>query len=108
MNDQALIVSDKYNDYPLAGLSTGAQEQILFALRIGFARKLLQRETSFLILDDAFQYSDWQRRNLLVGKMRELAEAGWQIIYFTMDDHIRDLFDSVGKSFPAYKSIRLN
>ena len=29
----------------------------------------------------------------------DLAKMGWQIIYFTMDDHIRDLFERKGKLF---------
>jgi len=47
----------------------------------------------FLILDDAFQHSDWQRREWLVDEMAELANLGWQIIYFSMDDHIKGLFE---------------
>ena len=94
-----LIVADQYRDYPLSDLSTGAQEQILLALRIGFSTKLLKQESLFLILDDAFQYSDWERRGWLLDMMVDLARNGWQIIYFTMDDHIRELFEKKGKAF---------
>ena len=31
--------------------------------------------------------------------MVDLAKAGWQILYFTMDDHIRGLFEKKGKVF---------
>ena len=74
-------------------MSTGAQEQILLALRIGFARKWMEQNALFLILDDAFQHSDWERRVRLVDEMVSLAQQGWQIIYFSMDDHIRKLFE---------------
>jgi uncharacterized protein YhaN len=47
----------------------------------------------FLILDDAFQHSDWQRREWMVDQMADLVSMGWQIIYFTMDDHIKRLFE---------------
>ncbi len=94
-----LMVSDDFNDYPISDLSTGAQEQVLLALRIGFASKLLGKESLFLILDDAFQYSDWERREWLMDIIVDLAQSGWQILYFTMDDHIRDLFESKGKQF---------
>ncbi|MFQ5674587.1 MAG: ATP-binding protein [bacterium] len=97
-NDE-LVVSDSFDDFPVAELSTGAQEQILLALRIGFAAKIAGRNSLFLILDDAFQYSDWQRRNFLIDKVLQLANDGWQVIYFTMDDHIRQLFDEAGKAF---------
>ena len=32
----------------------------------------------------------------LVQQAVGLVEAGWQVLYFTMDDHIRDLFNTVG------------
>jgi uncharacterized protein YhaN len=51
----------------------------------------------FLILDDAFQHSDWKRRERLVNKLFDLSKQGWQIIYFTMDDHIRQLFEEKAK-----------
>ena len=97
---ERLVVSSSTNDFSLSELSTGAQEQVLLALRIGFAQRLTkQDEPLFLILDDAFQYSDWERRGWLMDAIVELAKAGWQIIYFTMDDHIRDLFRSKGRVF---------
>jgi uncharacterized protein YhaN len=99
LTGDTLTVSDPYNDFSMAELSTGACEQILLALRIGFSRKLLKEENLFFILDDAFQYSDWQRRVNLMDTIVQLAKSGWQIIYFTMDDHIRDLFQKKGKAF---------
>jgi len=94
-----LAVSDPYQEFGLSELSTGAQEQVLLSLRIGFASRLLKQESLFLIFDDAFQYSDWERRGFLVDAVVDLAKEGWQIFYFTMDDHIRDLFDARGKTF---------
>lgn len=92
-----LRVSDKYEEFYIADLSTAAKEQVLLALRLGFAAKIMKQETAFLILDDAFQHSDWLRREYLLDTVISLANNGWQIIYFTMDDHIRDLFDELGK-----------
>lgn len=99
LNNDDLVVSDGFHDFPVSSLSTGAQEQILLCLRVSFAKQLLGDRQLFLILDDAFQYSDWNRREFLVQGVSALAEAGWQIIYFTMDDHIRDLFDKAGRRF---------
>lgn len=89
-----IMVSDGIHNYTLDQLSTGTKEQVLLAMRIGFISKILKGNSFFLILDDAFQYSDWQRREWLLDEMFELAKLGWQIIYFTMDDNIRDLFQS--------------
>jgi len=92
-----LILSDDFGRYHLNTLSTGAREQVLLGLRLGFAAKLLAGKQLFLILDDAFQHSDYPRRKRLVKKLFELAEEGWQVLYFTMDDHIRGLFEQSGK-----------
>jgi len=90
-NDQ-LVIADDYGEFPLSSLSTGVREQILLSLRLGIASHLFGNQTLFLLLDDAFQHSDWKRREQLVAHMIKLAYKGWQIIYFTMDNHIRDLF----------------
>jgi len=107
-NDQ-VYVSDPYQEYPLRDLSTGAREQIQLALRLGIASNISGGEPLFLILDDAFQHSDWDRRESLVTITVELAKSGWQVIYLTMDDHIRDLYLKVGKAGlkSKFKSITL-
>ena len=66
--------------------------------RITAGRDVLTGDNAlFLILDDAFQYSDWERRPKLVDQVFAMAEKGWQIIYLTMDDNLRDLFCDKGK-----------
>ena len=65
----------------------------MIALRMMFARRYLGDVPGFLLLDDAFQHSDWNRRELLVDHTLSLVrERGWQVFYFTMDNHLRDLF----------------
>ena len=95
--EKNLVVSDPYYDFLLSELSTGAKEQVMLALRIGFSRKLLNRDAMFLILDDAFQHSDWMHREVLIRKLAEISKMGWQIIYCTMDNHIYDLFCKAGQ-----------
>jgi hypothetical protein len=92
LNGDELEVSDDYQTFKLAELSTGAQEQVLLGLRIGIASHLFAGQPLFLILDDAFQHSDWLRRPAMVDEVLRLAKTGWQIFYLTMDDHLRDLF----------------
>ena len=73
-----------------------------------FTAKLLGQDSLFVILDDAFQHSDWQRREKLVQHLTEMARLGWQIIYFTMDDHIRGLFEKQGSVLgQAYRQFAL-
>ncbi|MFQ5708854.1 MAG: ATP-binding protein [bacterium] len=103
-----LLIADQFQVFPLEELSTGAQEQTLLALRIGFSSRLMKRDALFLILDDAFQFSDWNRRDLLLGKAVALVKNGWQIIYLTMDDNIRDRFLEQGKAFnEGFKYVEL-
>jgi len=95
--DDQVYVRDPYQEYPLRDLSTGAKEQVQLALRLGIASNVSGGEPLFVILDDAFQHTDWERRDSLVDEMVNLATQGWQVIYLTMDDHIRDLFIKKGR-----------
>ncbi|MCJ7553234.1 MAG: hypothetical protein MUO34_05050 [Ignavibacteriaceae bacterium] len=96
--EAGISVSDDYDNFLLKDLSTGAKEQIMLALRIGFLQRLLKQDSAFLILDDAFQHSDYIKRRVLVNTLFDLANNGWQIMYFTMDDHIRDLIKEIGNN----------
>jgi uncharacterized protein YhaN len=103
-----LLVSSDYETFPLKDLSTGAKEQVILALRIGFARGIMKQDCAFLILDDAFQHSDYEKRPILVDSLVDLAEAGWQIIYLTMDDNIKELFEEKAERLRyGYKKIEL-
>jgi uncharacterized protein YhaN len=106
--DGKLLVSDNQSEYTLNMLSTGAHEQVLLGLRLGFASRVLQGQPLFLILDDAFQHSDWNRRENLVKQMFSLADSGWQILYFSMDDNIRDLYQKYGNGRKDYQMIPLD
>lgn len=92
VQEEQLLVKNEAQSYALADLSSGAREQILLALRMGFASIVCGKQSLFLILDDAFQYSDWQRREALVLQAVKAVRSGWQVIYLTMDDDIRDRF----------------
>ncbi|MBN2551141.1 MAG: hypothetical protein JXB06_00165 [Spirochaetales bacterium] len=92
LGGDGLLVENETERYPLEQLSSGAREQILLALRMGLASVICGKRSLFLILDDAFQYSDWQRRRALVHQAVEAVRSGWQVVYLTMDDDIRDRF----------------
>lgn len=96
--EAGIAVSDDYDNFLLKDLSTGAKEQVMLALRIGFLKRSMKQDSAFLILDDAFQHSDYVKRPILVKTLFQLANDGWQIIYLTMDDHIRDLFLEISKT----------
>jgi len=108
--EDGLKIGNDYESYYFDDLSTGTIEQVMLALRIGFASKLLDNSSMFLVLDDAFQHTDWERReNLIKNQIPMLIKDGWQIIYLTMDNHIKGLFDEVGNKLFSneYESIVL-
>lgn len=92
LEGERLLVGNAEESYDLREMSTGAREQVLLALRLGLAAALCGREPLFLLLDDAFQHSDWQRRSGLVEQAVAAVREGWQVICFTMDDDIRGRF----------------
>lgn len=107
-NENDITISDEFDNFSLKDLSTGAKEQVMLALRIGFAKRILKQESAFLILDDAFQHSDYDKRPRLVDTLLELVRNGWQVIYLTMDDHIRGLFKERSEEFSnSFKEISL-
>ena len=103
--DQIVISSDM-GDFDMKDLSTGTKEQVLFALRVSLAKKIMN-DSAFFILDDAFQHSDYDRRPKLVDQLFDLSDAGWQIIYLTMDDHIKNLFLEKASHRDHFKQIAL-
>lgn len=109
LDNGKLILSDLNDEsFDLADMSTGAREQVFLALRLGFTSISMKGETGFLILDDAFQHSDWDRRKNLVQQTLMMIKTGWQIFYFTMDNNIKDLFLEAGKSLgDGFNSIEL-
>jgi len=103
-----ILITDEDGEYPLATVSTGAKEQAFLAMRIGFSSIIMKGQTAFLILDDAFQHSDWPRRTNLMDQVLSLVKSGWQVFYFTMDDHIRDLFLKAGEKVgDKFRSLEL-
>jgi hypothetical protein len=98
--DDTIFIGTDNQLFPIQDLSTGAREQVLLSLRMGIAERLCGNRPMFMLLDDAFQHTDWQRREGMVQSMVSSVATGWQVIYFTMDDHIRDLFKNIGKRLP--------
>lgn len=94
--DNEIIISSENNSWLLKELSTGTKEQVMLALRVTLAQRALN-DTAFLMLDDAFQHSDYERRPKIIDQLFELSSAGWQIIYLTMDEHIRHLFNQTAQ-----------
>jgi len=67
-DDGKILISSDTAEYRLQDLSTGTKEQVLFALRVTLAEKILD-DKAFFILDDAFQHSDYDRRPKLIDQV---------------------------------------
>ena len=88
-------------------LSGGAYDQLYFSIRLALARKLLQGEKGFFLLDDPFIKADPRRLSRLLEMLLQLAAEGWQIIYFSSKGEVREalkgkqqvrIFDLSGKA----------
>ncbi len=70
-------------------LSGGAYDQLYLSIRVALASAILGGEKGFFILDDPFLTSDAERLARQFQILRDLSEAGWQIIYFSVKDETR-------------------
>lgn len=71
-------------------LSQGTYDLLYMAIRFTLARDLLDDEPGFLILDDAFLHSDPDRVTREIEILNDLSTDGWQILYFSIRDAVRD------------------
>ncbi len=72
-------------------LSGGAWDQLYFSIRLGIAESLLAGGTAFFILDDPFIKADRKRLEKQIRILRKISESGWQIIYVTAKDEVREV-----------------
>lgn len=70
-------------------LSGGTYDQLYLCIRLSLGGELLQGEKGFFILDDPFLKSDTRRLNSQLEVLRKVAENGWQIIFFTAKDEVK-------------------
>jgi hypothetical protein len=94
-NKNFTVIDETGDKYPIDNLSSGAQDQLLFCFRLAAVSKVYPNG-AFMILDDAFIFADWERRKRLASLVKDFIERGNQILYFTSDDHTRDMFAKYG------------
>ncbi|UCD18772.1 MAG: AAA family ATPase [candidate division WOR-3 bacterium] len=96
VENENFIVEDRSGrKYALDDLSSGTKDQLLLCFRMAALRQIYPNG-AFMILDDAFIFADWQRRERLAKLVQNFVEKGNQVIYLTSDDHTRDLFAGCG------------
>ncbi len=82
-------------EYRFSLLSAGARHQVLFAVKSALLERIYP-ETRFIILDDAFIFSDTERLNEALLALSRLSKVGWQVIYLTIDERARDILAELG------------
>jgi uncharacterized protein YhaN len=71
-------------------LSHGTKDQLYFATRVSLAQQLLGSTPGFLLLDDPFLAADPERLSQGFRMLQELADDGWQILYFTAKQEVSE------------------
>ena len=74
-----------------ANLSGGAYDQLYLSVRVALGEKLLKGSKGFFIMDDPFVKADKERLERQIDILRSISKLGWQIIYFTAKDEVRDV-----------------
>ena len=74
-------------------LSGGTYDQLYFSIRLALGEKLLKDKTGFFIMDDPFIKADSERLQNQIEMLKKISEFGWQIIYFTVKDEVKDLLN---------------
>ncbi len=88
-----VVVADRTRPLAISQLSRGTRHQVALALRLALIK--IRGETNShvpLILDDVFITSDDERAEAVVQLLTEFAAAGQQIVFFTCQKDVRDLF----------------
>ncbi|TES90812.1 MAG: hypothetical protein E3J87_09160 [Candidatus Cloacimonadota bacterium] len=87
-------------------LSSGAYDQLYLSIRLALGEKILKGEKGFFIMDDPFVKSDIDRLKRQLTILKELSKSGWQIIYLTAKDEVKDcLKDEIKNKEIAYFEI---
>jgi DNA repair protein SbcC/Rad50 len=79
------------NRLPAEKLSGGAYDQLYFAVRVALGEELLKGDTGFFVLDDPFIKSDIVRLREQMKMLHQIAERGWQILFFSAKDEVLEM-----------------
>jgi len=71
-------------------LSGGAYDQLYLSIRLALGEKALAGQKGFFIMDDPFVKADSDRLQRQIGMLKEIGDAGWQILYFSAKGEVRN------------------
>lgn len=82
-NDGEIVDAEK--------LSGGAYDQLYLAIRLAMGERILNQGKGFFIMDDPFIKSDIDRIARQVNVIKKISKIGWQILYFSCKNEIKDI-----------------
>jgi uncharacterized protein YhaN len=71
-------------------LSGATYDQLYLSIRLALGKKLLKGANGFFIMDDPFIKADKERLQRQIDILNRISQSGWQIIYFTAKDEVKD------------------
>lgn len=87
-------------------LSGGAYDQLYLCIRLALGEKLLKGSKGFFIMDDPFIKADIDRLANQLNVLKRISEEGWQILYFTAKDEVKNaLKEDLASSGIGYHEI---
>jgi uncharacterized protein YhaN len=75
-------------------LSAGTFDQLYLSIRLALGSSLLRDKRGFFIMDDPFIKSDAVRLERQLAMLRAITEWGWQILYFSAKNEVRECLQS--------------
>ena len=90
--DKILVKRTDEKELTADKLSGGAYDQLYLSIRIALAERVLD-EKGFFIMDDPFIKSDIYRLQSQINILKELSMSGWQIIYFSAKEEIKNILE---------------
>ena len=96
-SQQLLVVNESGQRLPAHALSRGTLDQAALALRLVLWNYYVERGMCLpLVLDDVLNDSDEQRLQVAVEILTEFGATGQQILFFTCQEHLANLFAEEG------------
>lgn len=78
-------------------LSAATYDQLYLSVRLALGEKLLKDDHAFFIMDDPFIKSDINRLRRQLEILHRISDLGWQIIYFSAKDEVKNLLKEIIK-----------
>jgi ribosomal protein S13 len=81
--NQLEVVKSTGESFTPDKLSDGTRDQLYLSIRVALGEKVLEGNSGFFVMDDAFLTSDSSRLETQVDVVEKLSDEGWQIIYLS-------------------------